>query len=307
MELFRIFPDDQTAEKWFEALRWPDGIRCPDCGCERYGCVNHKTMPYRCKNRDCRAYFSVRKGTVMQSSKLGLQQWAIAIYMATISLKGVSSMKVHRELGITQKAAWHLIQRISEVFAPDAVQLDGTIEVDETYMGGKERNKHESKKLNAGRGAVDKTAAIGAKQRSGRVKAQPVQSTDGKTLGGFVNASVKDGSIVYTDDASAYGNMGDFTHETVNHSPKEYVRGKAHTNGIESFWSLLKRGYYGTYHKMSVKHLHRYVNEFAGRHNIRDLDTIAQMVIMAQRMAGKRLRYKDLIQFNGLRSGARAV
>ena len=120
-------------------------------------------------------------------------------------------MKVHRELGITQKAAWHLIQCIREVFAPDAVQLDGTIEVDETYMGGgKERNKQESKKLDAGRGAVGKTAVICVKQRSGRVKAQPVQSTDGKTLGGFVNTPVKDGSIVYTDDANAYGNMGDF-------------------------------------------------------------------------------------------------
>ena len=212
MELVRMFPNDRAAEEWFEAQRWPNGITCPDCGCERYGEVSHKTMPYRCKNRKCRSYFSVRKGTVMQSSKLGLQQWAIAIYMATTSLKGVSSMKLHRELGITQKAAWHLIQRIREVFDPDAVQLDGTIEIDETYISGKEHNKHESQKMNAGRGTVGKTAVIGARQRSDKIKAQPVLSTDGMVIGAFVQSIVKGGSTVYTDDASAYNNMVDFTH-----------------------------------------------------------------------------------------------
>ena len=146
VELLRMFPDDATAERWFEEQRWPDGITCPNCGSSRYGSVNHKTMPYRCRNRDCRAYFSVRKGTVMESSKLGLQKWAIAIYMATTSLKGSSSMKLHRDLGITQKSAWFLNQRIREVFYQDVIEMSGTVEIDETYFGGKRKNMHNSRR-----------------------------------------------------------------------------------------------------------------------------------------------------------------
>ena len=134
-----------------------------------------------------------------------------------------------------------------------------------------------------------------------------MQSTDSETLGGFVRDAIESGSTVYTDGASAYGSMVDFDHDTVNHSAKEYVRGQAHTNGIESFWSLLKRGFYGTYHKFSPKHLHRYVTEFAGRHNIRDLDTIQQMAFVASGMDGKVMSYQDLVEENGLPSGARSV
>ena len=184
VDLFKMFPDDATAEAWFEEQRWPDEQRCcPDCGSINYAIIaNRKPMPYRC--RDCREHFSVRKGTVMQSSKLGLQKWVIAIYLTATGIKGTSSMKIHRDLGIRQSTAWHLMQRIRQGFLDGAgLPMPGPIEVDETFMGGKERNKHESKKLNAGRGAVGKAAVAGAKDRAtGRVSATVVAATDKATL-----------------------------------------------------------------------------------------------------------------------------
>ena len=164
-----------------------------------------------------------------------------------------------------------------------------------TYFGGKERNKHSDKKLRAGRGAVGKTAVVGAKDRAtNKVSAKVIQDTDAKTLQGFVTERAALGAPVYTDDASAYKGMP-FEHESVRHSVGEYVRDMAHTNGIESFWSMLKRGHQGVYHKISPKHLHRYVNEFAGRHNIRNRDTVDQMAAVVAAMAGKRIGYRELV------------
>ena len=300
VELFRMFPDDASAEQWFEDQRWPNGERfCPDCGSLNYARIfSRKPMPYRC--RDCRKHFSVRKGTVMQGSPLGLQLWVIAIYMMTTGIKGTSSMKLHRELGVTQKTSWFMMQRIREGFLEGIDKpMPGPVEVDETYIGGKRKNMSNAKRkelAGTGRGAVGKVAVLGAKDRATKqVAAEVVDRTDGATLQGFVADHADSDAMVYTDDASAYKGIPQ-RHKSVKHTVKEFVRGEAHTNGMESFWALLKRGYVGTYHQMSKKHLHRYVREFAGRHNIRDLNTLEQMSILSQGMIGKRLRYRDLIQ-----------
>ena len=267
-ELFRRFPDDATAEAWFAQQRWNGKPACPHCGSKNVQSgAKHHSMPFRCREKECAKRFSVKTGTVMQSSNLGYQVWAIAIFLMTTHLKSVSSMKLHRDLDITQKSAWHLAHRLRKSFtAGNPVPMSGPCEVDETYFGGKVKNmSNKKRKEHKGRGTAGKTAVVGMKDReTKRVLAKVVDRTDAETLQGFVAANADESAKVYTDDAPVYNGLP-FDHETVKHSVSEYVREQAHTNGIESFWSMLKRAHKGTFHKISPKHLDRYVEEFAGR------------------------------------------
>ena len=297
VDLFKMFPDDETAEKWFESNIWKDGRVCPHCGSHTTSPSAHKKMPYRCV--DCKQFFSVKFGTVMQQSKIGYQKWAIATYQFMTNVKGISSMKLHRDLGITQKSAWFMVQRLREAWK-DLAGIDGMkgpVEVDEKYVGGKESNKHANKKNKNTQGRSTQTKAVvaGIRDRAtGKVSASPVPEATQARLTEFITQHVEsEETTVYTDSYPGY--TGIKNHETVNHKAGEYVRGQAHTNGIESFWALLERGYDGIYHHISHKHLHRYVNEFAGRLNIRDMDTINMMISLARGMVGQRLTYYTLV------------
>ena len=293
IELLEMFPDEDTARAWFEEIRWPKGRVCAHCGSERTREATHSKMPYWCS--DCRSYFSVKVGTVMEASKIGYRKWAIAFYQILTNLKGVSSLKLHRDLGISQPSAWFLGHRIRKAMDSGDPMFSGPVEADETYIGGKEGNKHEWKKLHAGRGTVGKTAVAGVKDReTNHVDAEVVEKTDGPTLRAFVHERTEPTTLVYTDEAAAYNRLNR-PHEAVAHSVGEYVRDMAHTNGMESFWSLLKRGYIGIYHWMSRKHLDRYVTEFEARHNSRPKDTLTQMADLVRGCIGKRLRYVDLV------------
>jgi len=313
-EIAAMFKDEAKAKQWIEERRWPNGPHCPLCGSFNVQSnIKHKTMTHRC--RDCgndasRTMFTMKMGTVMEGSKLPYRVWAAAIYLYTTNLKGISSMKLHRELGISQKAAWFLLHRLRKTAEAGEGMFSGPVEADETYIGGKRSNMSNAKRkalADTGRGPVGKAAVVGVKDRDTKqVRARAVRNTDKPTLQGFVVEHTQPDAKVYTDEAVAYEGMP-FDHGTVKHSVREYVRGQIHTNGIESFWSMLKRGHMGIYHKMSPKHLNRYVIEFMGRHNAREFDTADQMGQIVEGMIGKRLTYEALTAPNGLSNAGRSA
>ena len=270
-QLMEKFHDEDAAREWFESMIWADGRKCPHC--KSTNTVENKgreSRPYHC--RECKRHFSVRKGTLLEDSPLSLQTWAIAIYMHLTSLKGVSSMKLHRDIGVTQKTAWFMLQRIRKAFEnDDDWPFGGPVEVDETHVGGKRRNMSNAKRKEAtGRGPVDMTTVIGAKDRESKaVRARVIAAVNAATLQDFVRDNVAPGAVLYTDEAAGYKGMREYDHEAVNHSISEFVKGMASTNGIESFWATLKRAHKGIYHKFSPKHLHRYVTDFAARQGAR--------------------------------------
>ena len=296
-QLLELFDTEEKAMRHIELIRWEGNRSCPRCGSVETRESSHKEMPYWCG--DCRSYFSVRTGSLMEGSHISYRQWIAAVYLMGTCLKGVSSTKLGNDLGITQKSAWFLGHRIRKAWSENARQFYEAVEIDEAYLGGLEHNKHKSKRQKSGRGPSGKKPVIALKERKSKnVKAIVLDSTKQENIARTVIKNVARGTNIYTDEAGMYSILKylGYEHQAVNHKAGKYVRGEAHTNGVESFWANLKRGYHGVYHKMSVKHLQRYIDEFANRVNVRPLDTIDQINLTLKGLVGKRLTYKDLIR-----------
>jgi transposase-like protein len=296
-KLFELFPDEESARAYLEARLWPSGVRCPEC--RAMGRITKRRDGYyRCNA--CKFDFTVRTGTIFERSHVPLHKWIYAMYLLVTARKGISSMQLAKEIGVTQKSAWFVLHRLREACGNDLAKLRGSVEVDETFVGGLEANKHESDKLKKGRGAVGKTPVLGMRERGGRAKAMPLSGTTQAQIQSAIHANIEVGSMLYTDEHAAYDDLAGlfYRQERVNHSANEYVRGMASTNGIESVWAVMKRGLTGVYHQVSKKHLARYVDEFTfrlndgnvARHTLRRLDSFVDAV------AGRRLTYARLIQ-----------
>lgn len=294
-QLFAMFPDADTARSYLESRRWPNGVRCPVCESDRIG--QHSPGFWRCNA--CKEAFTVQTGTVMERSKIPLHKWLYTMYLLVTSRKGINSLQLSKEIGITQKSAWFMLHRLREACGRDMEKLRGVVEIDETFIGGGEPNKHASKRLKQGRGSVGKAPVLGLRERGGRTVALPVEDVSTASVHRAIHTHVEAGSTLHTDEAGAYNGLHGlfFERESVNHSAGEYVRAGVHTNGIESVWAVMKRGLHGVYHHASRKHLGRYVNEFAFRLNDGNVKrhTMQRLDSMIAATTGKRITYKELI------------
>lgn len=292
------FSNPQNCIDYLVARRWPDGVICPTCGRTDVTFLA-KQKKWQCKSQHQRRQFSVKVGTIFEDSPLGLDKWLMTVWMITNCKNGISSYEVHRALGVTQKTAWFMIHRIRLAMQTGSFtkKLMGQVEVDETYIGAKARNMHKSvraRRLQGGRGMEGKIAVMGLLERHGEVRTMVVEGTKRKHLRGHVTNHVESGANVYTDALRSYRDLNeDYIHGVINHAEK-YVDGHIHTNGIENFWSLLKRAIKGTYVSVEPFHLFRYLDEQTFRFNSRHGNDGERFEKVTERVAGKRLTYKEL-------------
>ena len=296
----KIYNDEDAAREHLEQIRWPNGAVCPKCNeTETVSALGGKSMGpgwYHCKA--CREKFTVRVGTIYERSKIKLHKWVLATHLMASSKKGISAHQLHRMLGITYKSAWFMAHRIRESmreFNPDQFGGEGkTVEADETFIGGKQKNKHANKRapFRMG-GSWGKESAFSLVERGGRVRSVHTPRVNAATLRPILKERLHPATKLMTDDAGQYRHMHrDFDHQIVNHSAGEYVRGEAHTNTIENYFSILKRGINGVYHAVSKKHLKRYLGEFDFRYNYRHVDDFTRAAIAMKGAEGKRLTYR---------------
>jgi len=295
-QLFKMFPDATSARLYFEERRWKGHLTCPHCGKDHITKRGGKREGYyRC--RDCGEEFTVRTGTILERSHVPLHKWLYAMYIVVTARKGMSSLQLSKEIGVTQKTAWFMLGRLREACASGGAMLKGIVEIDETFVGGKEGNKHAKKKLHFGGGTGGKVPVMVMHERGGRVVAKPIESVSNETLRGEIDRHVKEGAMVYTDEHKGYNNLPNHIRKHVKHSAGEYVgANNVHTNGIESVWAVLKRGLYGVWHKASYKHLHRYVNEATFRLNAGNvkIHTVDRLASFSSRAFTTRITYRDL-------------
>ena len=297
IQLLDYFKDDATCVKYLANSRWGNEPSCPHCGNVGAYVTNRG---FKCKAKECHKKFTVTTGTIFENTKISLRYWFAAIYLGTAHKKGISSLQLSRDLNITQKTAWFLLHRVREMLHNNAPEmLDGIVEVDETFVGGKNKNRHASKKAakSQGRAHVDKTAVVGILQRNGNVKTFVVANTDRETLQPIMLANVKPDAKIVTDAFSAYKGLDiSYDHVAIKHTDGNYITvGEDHTNSIEGFWSQLKRGIIGIYHNVSPKHLHRYCHEFGYRYNTRKVLDVVRFEDAIKRVDNARLTYAQLI------------